>query len=203
MVLIPGQFDTIHLTKDGLVLATISVVSTKAFTKTLMIIAKSSSRTVTTFRISITSKNIISWRTFFQRTVGTTVSNITFTSNMFICVPRSRICFCKGWCKSTFCHANTTSRAIIGANCSFATHTIIIGEAITFSRFTITNTFHWAFFRWMGIIGCDWIGSPCQTFRTGAKWAVMASPGRISVRAFVTSAFVCIDFWRKKDENNC
>jgi hypothetical protein len=76
-----------HLAQNGLVLAPVPVVTIKAGAKTHSKVAVATSRALTSFLGTITTKDIFSRWALLLRAVRTTVSIITLASHVLIGIP--------------------------------------------------------------------------------------------------------------------
>lgn len=182
------------LTKNGLVLTTVSEISSETLAKSLAIVAKTTSRTVSTFFTSISSHHVGTRRAFFSGTVGSAVPDIAFATNLFLGIPRFGVSGSSFGCKCFLSQANASAGAIIRTNSSLACHTIIIIEAIAFTTFAITETFPRTFYWRVSIIFGNRRSSPCCSVWTCPQRTIMASPLWQAIRTNMASAFIWSKF---------
>lgn len=180
-------------------LAPITVVTLKTFAKTSSVIAKATAGTVSTLLITVSSQNIEARWTFFLRTIRTAVSNIAFASHMFFGVPWSAVDCASIGGKCFLCHANSTSRTIVGANGSFTCLSIIIFKTSAFTSISVTKSLVAAFHFGVCIIGTDWSTRPSSSLGTRPQRTIVTCPSRIIIGTIITCTFI----YKIKNRKQC
>jgi hypothetical protein len=173
-----------------LVLASSTEVTSKALAQALVVVTDTSARAISTSFISFTEKNIAARRTFLERTVRSSVSQIANASNMLKRIPGGVVC-CTGFAGELFFSvANTSVVTVRRTDGSFAGDTVVVLEAIAFSGLSVADTLIRAFYRRMGSICTLYFTNPSVTFGASSLGTVMGLPSVITVGSGVTSALV-------------
>ena len=176
-------------------LASVSVITIVALTKSKSIVTNPTTRTITSFCRTRSAKNIIPRRAFLLRAIRTTVSSIAFATEVLFGIPRSVVHRAMGAGKNLLSQANATPRAVIGAQCTLTSLSIVIFEANAFSCVAIASPLIRAFDTRVSVIfPTNDFRRPRFSQRACSLGAIMASPCWISVGPVVTSALVWIWF---------
>lgn len=127
----------VRLTEDGLVLAPCAIVTRETLAKTGSVVAKTSSRAITSLLVTVPTEHIHSSRALLQRAVWAAEASIAHASDMLHGVPRLVICGTGLVGELLLGVADTSSAAVVGADGTVAGNTDIVVEASTLSSLSV------------------------------------------------------------------
>jgi hypothetical protein len=172
------------------VLATIAEVSIKTTTKSIAVVAQSTSRAVASFGRTMSTQDIHSRGTFLERAIGTTIANVTFASHVLFGIPGRGIGGTKFAGQIFEAHADTASIAVIGAGGTFTCLSTVTGKALAVPLLSIAVALVGAFSERMGVVHGHDVSHPRVSLGTSTKRAVVSGPRVVAICTFVACALV-------------
>lgn len=169
---------------DGsLVLASSSEETSEARTKTIGVVANSSSRAIASGLISVSGQRVGSRRALLLVARRTTVASITQATHMLHGVPRSLVHASGLGGKMLLGPASSLVVAVVGADGSLASSTLVTSEALALTGAAVADTLVRALGPGMNIVGVNSGANPSKVKGAGARRAVGAGPLIISVQS--------------------
>jgi hypothetical protein len=130
-----------YLTKDSLVLALVSEVTSEALAKTRRVVADTATRAVASLLVTVAEKHIWTGWALLKGAIRSTESKIAHTAHVFHCIPWFIVGLVGLNSKLFLGVADTSSGAVIWAYGTFASNTIVVLETFTFSCLAVAKTF--------------------------------------------------------------
>jgi len=154
------------LSEDSLELTSSSEVSSEALAKTFGVITDSSSGAVSSLSVSRSQKNISTRWAFLKGAIWSSESSIAQASNMFRRIPNGGISGERSGSsvgKEVFSDAKSSSTAIIWADGSLTSHTLVVIETGALSGLSVADSLVGALNRWMSLVKGGGGGNPSVT----------------------------------------
>jgi len=178
------------LSKDGLVLALGTEVTSEALAETSRVVTDAAARAVAALLVTVAEEHIRSRRALLKGAVRTTVAQVTNAANMLHCVPRSRVGLGSLSCKLLLGVADTASGAVVRAHGALASDAVVVVEAFALAGLAVADTLVRAFNFRVGFVCGGGDGYPSGGLWACSKRAVVFGPGWVAVRAGVAHALV-------------
>lgn len=167
----------------GLILALCSEKSREATASTFSIIAQTTTRTVSARLVSVAIKRVCSRRTLLHVTCRTAVASVTETSDVFHGIPRFRVSATSFGREVLFRPTSSAIIAIVWAQSTLTSDTIVTWKAVACATSSITGTFIGAFSPWVQVIGIHHFTNPGKIFRARSLGTIRSSPFGFTIKA--------------------
>jgi len=170
--------------KDGShKLALGAVVTREARASSVIVVADSSTRAVTSSLVTISINRIGTSGTLLQFTAGASESSVAQAADMLVGIPRCRVSPSSLVSQDLLRPASSTVITVVRAHGTLASNTIVTREALASTSLAIASSLVGALHPRVSVVGIDNITNPREILRASAKRAVRTSPLSLTVNA--------------------
>jgi hypothetical protein len=166
-------------------LASGSKETREALASTSSVVANTTAGAITSSFVSVAIKRIGTRGALLEVTGRSTVSNITQASDVLHSIPRSRVGTSNLGSQVLLGPASSSLVAIIRAEGTLASNTIVTREALTSTNLAVTDTLVGAFSGGVKIVGIDNGTNPSLVLGAGTEGAIRAGPLRLAIQTKV------------------
>jgi hypothetical protein len=183
-----------NLTKDGLVLALVSIVTRETPAETGGVVADTTAGAVTSLLRTVAVENIRAGGALLEGAVGATEAEVAAASDVLCGIPGGRVRGASSGGEGGLGHAHATVVAVGGADGTLTSHALVVVEALALAGLAVAGTLVGALDRGVGVVGSSCDGNPGEALGASAEGAVVLSPRGVAVGALVARALVCRRF---------
>ena len=179
-----------YLEDCGLILTLGAIETGEARADAGSVVAEASAGAVSASLVTVAIKRIGAGRALLQVAGGAAVAGVTEATHVLHGIPRLRVCAASLGSQMLLRPASAAVIAIVGAEGTLASNTIVAREAVASTGGTVAGSLVGALSPRVKVIGIHDVSHPSEVLGAGALRAIRAGPFRLSVETSKALAVV-------------